>query len=155
MEKPINYTLLSQDDEPHPGFPKEYYPSPRKNTWTFCRIVVTAIPILAFVSAAIGVTVHNQRRLDHEDDASWPQNSPACPQFEVMKESSPEMMRIESEVKAYIEGDDFLDKSLKRMQGAIQIPTQAFDDMGPVEQDKRWDIFKDFHAYLEESFPKV
>ncbi|KAJ3713011.1 Zn-dependent exopeptidase [Lentinula guzmanii] len=31
--------------------------------------------------------------------------------------------------------------------------TESYDDLLPVGQDERWDIFKKFHAYLEESFP--
>jgi Gly-Xaa carboxypeptidase len=54
-----------------------------------------------------------------------------------------------------IGSDEFFDKSLKRMQGAVRIPTESFDDMGPVGEDPRWDVFKEFHAYLEESFPLV
>lgn len=27
--------------------------------------------------------------------------------------------------------------------------------MGPVDEDPRWDIFIDFHAYLKSAFPKV
>ena len=51
--------------------------------------------------------------------------------------------------------DDFLDQSLKRMQGAVKIPTESFDDMGPVGDDPRWDIFVDFHDFLKETFPLV
>lgn len=62
---------------------------------------------------------------------------------------------MEKEVKDAIDSKEFFDKSLKRMQGAVQIPTESFDDMGLVGEDERWDIFKDFHAFLEESFPLV
>ena len=44
---------------------------------------------------------------------------------------------------------------MKRMQGAVRIPTESFDDMGPVGEDSRWDVFKEFHKYLVESFPLV
>ena len=59
------------------------------------------------------------------------------------------------EVGGTMGSDEFFDKSLKRMQGAVRIPTESFDDMGPVGEDPRWDVFKEFHAYLEASFPLV
>ena len=51
--------------------------------------------------------------------------------------------------------DQFFEKSLKRMQGAVQIPTESFDDMGKVNEDPRWDIFIEFHDYLKKTFPLV
>lgn len=30
-----------------------------------------------------------------------------------------------------------------------------FDDMGPVGNESRWDVFADFHSYLLSSFPLV
>jgi len=41
------------------------------------------------------------------------------------------------------------------MQGAVQIPTESFDDMKPVGEEPRFDIFADFHEYLEKTFPLV
>ena len=54
-----------------------------------------------------------------------------------------------------IGSNEFFEKSLKRMQGAVRILTESFDDMGPAGEDPRWDVFREFHAYLEESFPFV
>ncbi|KAJ8472610.1 hypothetical protein ONZ45_g16592 [Pleurotus djamor] len=39
------------------------------------------------------------------------------------------------------------------LSGAIRIPTETFDDMLPVGNDSRWDIFASFHDYLVDSFP--
>lgn len=33
--------------------------------------------------------------------------------------------------------------------------TVCYDDLGAPEEDPRWKIFYDFHAYLEQRFPKV
>jgi len=41
------------------------------------------------------------------------------------------------------------------MSGAVQIPTESYDEMGLVGQDKRWEIFGKLHDYLHETFPKV
>ncbi|OCF41336.1 Gly-Xaa carboxypeptidase [Kwoniella heveanensis CBS 569] len=44
---------------------------------------------------------------------------------------------------------------IRRLQEAIRIPTQMYDEMGPVDEDPRWKIFAEFHAFLEKTFPKV
>ncbi|KAG5359600.1 Carboxypeptidase S [Yarrowia sp. C11] len=49
--------------------------------------------------------------------------------------------------------EEFAKGELKRFQGAIQIPTQSYDDLGPVGEDSRWDIFYDFSSYLEKAYP--
>jgi Gly-Xaa carboxypeptidase len=54
-----------------------------------------------------------------------------------------------------LSSDAFFDKSLKKLQAAINVPTESFDDMGPVGEDPRWNIFADLHANLKESFPLV
>lgn len=41
------------------------------------------------------------------------------------------------------------------LSGAVQIPTESFDTMGPIGEDERWEVFAPFHAYLEKKFPKV
>ncbi|KAJ8125395.1 hypothetical protein O1611_g8244 [Lasiodiplodia mahajangana] len=41
------------------------------------------------------------------------------------------------------------------MAGAIRIKTESFDDMGAIGDDARWDVFFEFAAYLEKTFPLV
>lgn len=33
--------------------------------------------------------------------------------------------------------------------------TESYDDLKPVGEDSRWDIFADLHEYLEKTFPTV
>ncbi|KAG5359905.1 Carboxypeptidase S [Yarrowia sp. C11] len=51
--------------------------------------------------------------------------------------------------------EKYHDHALKTFQGAIQIPTESYDDMGPVGEEPRFDIFKNFSSYVEKSFPTV
>ncbi|GHJ90046.1 hypothetical protein NliqN6_6448 [Naganishia liquefaciens] len=39
------------------------------------------------------------------------------------------------------------------LSGAVQVPTEAYDDMSDVEGDARFKVFEAFHDYLEEKFP--
>ncbi|KAL0071168.1 hypothetical protein AAF712_001728 [Marasmius tenuissimus] len=51
--------------------------------------------------------------------------------------------------------DDFGDRAVKWLGGAVQIETETFDDMGEVGEDPRWENRAHFHEYLQESFPTV
>jgi Gly-Xaa carboxypeptidase len=83
-------------------------------------------------------------------------NLPVCPQYPALT-SLPDSknLKLEDEVREEIGSEEFFDKSLKRLQGAVKISTESFDDMGQVGGDPRWDVFVDFHAYLEKTFPLV
>lgn len=48
---------------------------------------------------------------------------------------------------------EYRNKSLNLWAGAVRIPTMSFDDLAPVGQDPRWDVFQELHDYLETSFP--
>nr|GAT46769.1 Gly-X carboxypeptidase [Mycena chlorophos] len=51
--------------------------------------------------------------------------------------------------------EDYKTQAVRRLSGAIQIPTEVFDDMLDVADDPRWEVFVPFHDYLSESFPLV
>ncbi|QDS71726.1 hypothetical protein FKW77_008694 [Venturia effusa] len=59
------------------------------------------------------------------------------------------------EMDAHIASEAFRNASIQRLGGAVRIPTQSFDDMGPIGEDKRWDIFYQFAEFLETEFPRV
>ncbi|KAF8310548.1 carboxypeptidase S [Clavulina sp. PMI_390] len=47
----------------------------------------------------------------------------------------------------------FKNRSAAWLSGAVQIPTESYDDLGPVGTDPRWDTFPELHAYLRRAFP--
>ncbi|KAF5375364.1 hypothetical protein D9615_008006 [Tricholomella constricta] len=49
----------------------------------------------------------------------------------------------------------FKAKAIDWLGGAVRIPTESYDDMGPVGEDARWDAFAPFHNYLASAFPLV
>ncbi|KAK5938649.1 hypothetical protein PMZ80_008840 [Knufia obscura] len=60
-----------------------------------------------------------------------------------------------NDMDEYITSDAYQDASIKRLSGAVQIPTESFDDLGAIGEDKRWEIMYDFAAYLKKTFPGV
>ncbi|KAJ3558574.1 hypothetical protein NM688_g840 [Phlebia brevispora] len=49
----------------------------------------------------------------------------------------------------------FQHSAFEALGGAIRVPTESYDDLGPVGDDPRWDTFALLHAYLERTFPQV
>ncbi|TNY18491.1 hypothetical protein DMC30DRAFT_51975 [Rhodotorula diobovata] len=50
--------------------------------------------------------------------------------------------------------DAYKQRAIERLQGAVRIPTESYDDMAGPE-DPRFDIMGDLHGYLEKTFPRV
>ncbi|KAH8882921.1 carboxypeptidase S [Thozetella sp. PMI_491] len=55
----------------------------------------------------------------------------------------------------YLLSPEFEKGTVERLAAAVQIKTETFDDLGEIGVDKRWDVFQDFHAFLEKTFPAV
>jgi len=74
-----------------------------------------------------------------------------CPQAQPLlpEQTSKELLDMDG----YLKSSRFHNESIERLSGAVKIPTESFDDMGPIGCDKRWEIFYDFAAYLKETFP--
>jgi Gly-Xaa carboxypeptidase len=87
------------------------------------------------------------------DTTSITNSEPRCPQVAPLlpSKNSKEL----EEMQAYLESDAFKGVAIERLSGAVQIPTQSYDDMGDVGTDPRWEIFYEFAEYLEKSFPLV
>jgi hypothetical protein len=50
---------------------------------------------------------------------------------------------------------EFRQRAIDLHSGAVQIPTESFDKMGAIGEDKRWEAFGPFHDYLLKAFPQV
>lgn len=144
--KSLNYTLLSQSEI---GSPDEFRSRKRSNLVR--RGLIWGLAGLLGLGILVGVIVGLTRPKDDYDLG----NKPACPQYSPIKAHSEARAKFEQDLVADISTDGFFDASVKRMQGAVQIATESYDDMKLVGDDPRWDIFVDFHDYLEETFPLV
>ncbi|KAF2805384.1 peptidase family M20/M25/M40 [Mytilinidion resinicola] len=85
---------------------------------------------------------------------SWSRESFAkvqCPQVPPMFPggSSEELLAMDD----FLQSAKFRNESIGRLAGAVRIPTMSFDDLGPIGEDKRWEVFYDFEAYLKGAFP--
>lgn len=141
-----NYTLLPRGDAEKLSTPPQ---SKLRNKWIWKWIISAIIIKTALLALLFSSRSHGDRQ------NPLPSGHSACPQYPPVKALSSDKQKFQDEVKDVIDSDKFFEMSLKRMQGAVQIPTESFDDMGKVGNDSRWNIFKELHSYLEEMFPLV
>ncbi|KAF9786336.1 carboxypeptidase S [Thelephora terrestris] len=51
--------------------------------------------------------------------------------------------------------EEFKERAVEWLSGAVKIRTESYDYMEPVGVDPRWDVFGSFHDYLFQAFPLV
>ncbi|KAG1843807.1 hypothetical protein DFJ58DRAFT_844227 [Suillus subalutaceus] len=51
--------------------------------------------------------------------------------------------------------EDFKQIAIQALRDAVRVPTESYDDNGPVGEDSRWDTFAELHRVLEASFPRI
>ncbi|KAF8892084.1 carboxypeptidase S [Infundibulicybe gibba] len=52
-----------------------------------------------------------------------------------------------------IDTDEFKNRAILWLGGAVNVPTESYDEMGPVGEDPRWETFGLLHEYLLKAFP--
>ena len=114
--------------------------------------------ILCFVSLwlIVGIPVHQCHKAnDGWAPIDYGDVSPGlCPNYPVIDPSNSDLT---DDLNQMIDDSLFLNQSAGRLTGAVNIPTQSFDDMGgPLNvDDPRWQPFSELHDYLKRTFPKV
>ncbi|KAF2402107.1 carboxypeptidase S [Trichodelitschia bisporula] len=59
------------------------------------------------------------------------------------------------ELDEHLKSSAFRNTSIARLSNSVKIYTPSFDDLGPVGEDPRWDVFPPFAAYLNATFPRL
>jgi len=160
---PHSIPLLSDphDDEeqqrPNPNQPLYApQPPPKRSILNRYSWIVAAILLLLFIGLLAVPTPKSREPGDVEDDydedAHTPDSKGICTQSSIKQLPDDDISKA---LERALSSDAYLKDSVERLSGAVQIPTESFDDMGPVGQDPRWDVFQKFHDYLEKVYPKV
>lgn len=79
--------------------------------------------------------------------------SPSCKQVKALWPTSDNDALKDS--FDYLSTPAFEKDSIARLAGAVQIPTESYDDLGKIGDDKRWDVFYPLHDYLKATFPAI
>jgi Gly-Xaa carboxypeptidase len=122
---------------------------PRKswNTFSSLRVIV---PLLAIWLLLRHYIIDNAT-LQWHPNSDVANLKSRCPQVEPLFPSR--KTKELDDTEDYLKSAAFRDVAIERLSGAVQIPTQSYDDMGNVGVDPRWEVFNPFADYLAETFP--
>ncbi|KAF8312644.1 carboxypeptidase S [Clavulina sp. PMI_390] len=76
-----------------------------------------------------------------------------CPQVTALTPDDGPRAALLEQLETVYHTKSFQNRSAAWLSGAVQIPTESYDDLGPVGTDARWDPFALLHVYLRLSFP--
>ena len=113
---------------------------------SLCRVLPLILVVLLWIYMDFWLYRRDRTSPSLPLEAQCPQVDPLLPTIK-----TPALSKMED----YLDSSKFRNESIARMAGAIQIPSESYDDLGPVGEDKRWDTMYDLAAYLEETFPLV
>jgi Gly-Xaa carboxypeptidase len=151
-EEEQHYPQFSESTEPlYTPRPPPKRPRITRYPWIIAGV------LLALFLGLLAVPRPGSRRDEEIDDdydkgVPLPDASDICRQLDWKQVPNDDVSKALEEL---LFSKEYEQASAERLTGAVQVPTESFDDMGPVGQDPRWDIFRQFHDYLETTFPRV
>lgn len=80
-------------------------------------------------------------------------NSATCPQWIALHPTKHRGLSKDLDVS--YSSEDFKQRAIQALGDAVRVPTESYDDNGPVGEDSRWDTFAELHRVLEASFPRI
>ncbi|OAX39812.1 carboxypeptidase S [Rhizopogon vinicolor AM-OR11-026] len=80
-------------------------------------------------------------------------NSTTCPQWAALHPTK--YQELSEDLDAAYNSEDFKQAAIQALGDAIRVPTESYDDNGPVGEDSRWDTFAELHRVLEATFPRI
>jgi Gly-Xaa carboxypeptidase len=130
------------DEETPAGPPKTRKMSIYRNNAPLVLVALAFLALCFYLRPSNPLVPHWS--LDSHPSLKCPQVAPLHP-----SKDSKELEAMQS----YLESKAFRGIAIERLAGAVQIPTQSYDDMGDVGADPRWDLFYSFADYLAKTFP--
>ncbi|KAI0825612.1 hypothetical protein BC629DRAFT_1578335 [Irpex lacteus] len=86
-------------------------------------------------------------------ESTGSEQAETCPQISSLAPSKHAALLENLESLYY--SDSFKRSAYEGLSGAIQIPTEVFDDLKPPGEEPYWEIFGKLHEFLETKFPQV
>ncbi|KAJ7742132.1 hypothetical protein DFH07DRAFT_44200 [Mycena maculata] len=130
-----------------PGAPVSR-PRPRRFRWA---MLVAGVTLVAIANILLKYPAGSRRLCGLPAHATT--TAEVCPQASALV---PEKNgALWSELTALHATDAFLQRAVGRLSAAVQIPTETYDEMGPVGEDPRWITRGPFVEHLTTAFPLV
>lgn len=68
---------------------------------------------------------------------------------------SPKNTEVESFIRDKVESAEYREEIISKLSGIIKIPSESYDDLGPIGEDERWDVFYKMEDYIKVNYPDV
>lgn len=68
---------------------------------------------------------------------------------------SPKNTHVEQFVREKVESPEYHREIINKLSGMIRIPSESYDELGPIGEDKRWDVFYQMEDYIKSNYPTV
>ncbi|CRG91227.1 hypothetical protein PISL3812_08275 [Talaromyces islandicus] len=68
---------------------------------------------------------------------------------------SPTNKQVEHYIRETVDSVEYQQQIIKKLSGIIQIPSESYDELGPIGEDDRWNIFFQVEGYLKKKYPTV
>ncbi|KAL2869772.1 M20 family metallopeptidase [Aspergillus lucknowensis] len=121
----------------------------------FRTLLALAIGLAAalFSLDALKANVIDQFAIFTSDAAQYtPNQSGICHQVPAL---SPSNAAIEQFIRDKTNSPAYHNEIITKLTGIIQIPSESYDDLGPIGADPRWDVFYQIETYLKAQYPAV
>ncbi|KAI0342968.1 carboxypeptidase S [Trametopsis cervina] len=109
-------------------------------------VALTAIVASVYVSGAVDRFADYRGDVGSFDAKTCPQVEPHAPSVHA---------DLLKSLESTYETENFRKGAYDALSGAVQIPTEMFDDLKPPGEDPHWEVFGQFHKYLLAKFPRV
>ncbi|CAK5282358.1 unnamed protein product [Mycena citricolor] len=119
---------------------------PRQSIYRTLLLTLALCSCIGFTARHYATTIANAFDLYRAAPIMCPQADLLIPQRH---------SRVSQALSDVLATEGFQTQAIEWLSKAVQIPTEMYDDMPPVGQDPRWDVFSTFHDYLAFTFPRV
>ncbi|VEU21135.1 DEKNAAC102032 [Brettanomyces naardenensis] len=128
-----------------PVYQREEIPKPHSNKRRWLQALSVLLTTAVTASWAFGSSiVSTDGLLADTDDFS-------CLETPKLVPSANEKFYDISEFRS----NEYKNYSLEVWADSVRVVTPSFDDLGPVGEDPRWEVFYEFEEYLNKSFPVI
>ncbi|KAH9893483.1 carboxypeptidase S [Cubamyces lactineus] len=133
--------------------PNAHASAPKRTRCVGRGLVKGLVAVLALLTCLHSLHIVNLHSCWGSHDAASDMSAELCPQASaVVPQRNGELWK--SLGKTY-DSDTFKARAVEWLGGAVRVPTQSYDKMGPIGEDPRWEVFPPFHDYLLKAFPLV
>ncbi|CAG8895957.1 unnamed protein product [Penicillium egyptiacum] len=68
---------------------------------------------------------------------------------------SPRNKQVEQYVREKVDSEEYQREIINKLSAIIRIPSESYDDLGPIGEDDRWNVFFEVQDYIKVNYPTV